>query len=241
MTSIEQLQSIVDQCCQIVFFTGAGVSVDSNIPDFRSQDGLYNMKYDVPPETILSRSYFELMPDKFYRFYRDKMIYPKAQPNLTHHFIAKLEKMGKSLGVITQNIDGLHQAAGSEHVVELHGSVWRNYCTCCHQFYGLDTILNSSGVPFCSCGGLIKPDVVLYEEALKEKDIEDAVAMIQKADCLMIFGTSLNVYPAAGLIRYFRGSHLIVINKSSTYIDQRAELCFNMGLSEVLSQIHLAD
>lgn len=237
--SIEKLQTIIDQSKHIVFFTGAGVSVDSNIPDFRSQDGLYHQKYAIPPETILSHTYFNQQPEEFYRFYQDKMLYPFALPNITHHFIAELEKKGKCLGVITQNIDGLHQKAGSSHVVELHGSVYRNTCLSCGKKYGIEAILNAEAVPRCTCGGIIKPDVVLYEEPLKEADLEAALALLHQADCLIICGTSLNVYPAAGLIRYFHGKHLVVINKSTTYIDQKAELCFNCGLKEVLSQIKL--
>ena len=239
MNKIQQLQKIIDESQRIVFFTGAGVSVDSGIPDFRSQDGLYHLNYDVSPETILSHSYFEKHPEEFYRFYRDKMIYPEVKPNITHDFIAKIEKKGKSLGVITQNIDGLHQAAGSKRVVELHGSVLRNTCMRCHKHYDLNKIINTVSIPRCTCGGIIKPDVVLYEEALDETSLDTALSWIQRADCLMIFGTSLSVYPAAGLVRYFHGKHLVVINKSSTYIDQNADLCFNEGLSNVLSQIRL--
>lgn len=236
---IEKLQSIIDQSNRIVFFTGAGVSVDSDIPDFRSQDGLYHLNYSVSPETILSHTYFNQHTEEFYRFYKDKMLYPHAYPNITHQFIAALEKKGKCLGVITQNIDGLHQKAGSVHVVELHGSVYRNTCLSCGKKYGIDAILKADKVPHCDCKGIIKPDVVLYEEALNENDLNDALALLYQADCLIICGTSLNVYPAAGLIRYFRGKHLIVINKSTTYIDQKAELCFNCGLKEVLSQIKI--
>lgn len=239
MNAIERFQTILDQSSRIVFFTGAGVSVDSNIPDFRSADGLYQMKADVAPETILSHSYFLAKPDEFFRFYRDKMIYPKAKPNLTHRFIAELEAQGKSLGVITQNIDGLHQAAGSRRVVELHGSIHRNTCMKCGRAYGLDAILHSTGIPRCSCGGIIKPDVVLYEESLNENDLNTALAWIRQADCLIICGTSLSVYPAAGLVSYFGGEHLIVINKSATYMDQQAELCFNTGLKDVLEQIRI--
>lgn len=237
MDKIQQLQKIINESQKIVFFTGAGVSVDSGIPDFRSQDGLYHMSYNVSPETILSHSYFEKHPEEFFRFYRDKMIYPEARFNITHDFIAKMEKNGKSLGVITQNIDGLHQAAGSKRVVELHGSVLRNTCMRCHKNYDLNKVIKSDSVPRCSCGGMIKPDVVLYEESLDETCLDTALAWIQQADCLMIFGTSLSVYPAAGLVRYFHGKHLVVINKSSTYMDQNADLCFNEGLSEILSLI----
>lgn len=237
MNQIEQLQKIIDQAQNIVFFTGAGVSTDSGIPDFRSTDGLYAMEYDFPPETIISHSFFLENPKEFYRFYKNKMIYEQAQPSITHHFIAKCEAKGKSLGVITQNIDGLHTLAGSKKVIELHGSTLRNTCMKCKKKHPLISITTCQDVPRCSCGGIIKPDVVLYEEALSEKDLFDSIEMIQCADVMIVLGTSLTVYPAAGLIRYFRGSHLIIINKSTTSFDQRADLCINAPLKEVLSQI----
>lgn len=241
MDKIAAFQSILETSKQLVFFTGAGVSVDSDIPDFRSQDGLYNLKYDVRPEILLSHSYFFNHPEKFYCFYRDKMIYPHAKPNITHHFIAAMEKAQKSLGVITQNIDGLHQAAGSKNVIELHGSVHRNTCTHCGKHYGLKEILALEGVPKCTCGGVIKPDVVLYEEPLSDHDLDLALKWIQSADCLVICGTSLSVYPAASLVQYFCGNKLIVINKSTTYMDQKADLVFNTGLKEILSKIKIKE
>lgn len=237
MNQIEQLQKIIDQAQNIVFFTGAGVSTDSGIPDFRSTDGLYAMEYDFPPETIISHSFFLENPKEFYRFYRNKMIYEQAQPSITHNFIAACESKGKSLGVITQNIDGLHTLAGSKTVIELHGSTLRNTCTKCKKKHPLFSITSCQDVPRCSCGGIIKPDVVLYEEALNEKDLFDSVKMIRSADVLIVLGTSLTVYPAAGLIRYFKGSHLVIINKSTTDYDERADLCIKAPLKEVLSQI----
>ncbi|MBQ4343926.1 MAG: NAD-dependent protein deacylase [Erysipelotrichaceae bacterium] len=237
MNQIEQLQKIIDQAQNIVFFTGAGVSTDSGIPDFRSTDGLYAMEYDFPPETIISHSFFLENPKEFYRFYRNKMIYEQAQPSITHNFIAACESKGKSLGVITQNIDGLHTLAGSKTVIELHGSTLRNTCTKCKKKHPLFSITSCQDVPRCSCGGIIKPDVVLYEEALNEKDLFDSIKMIRSADVLIVLGTSLTVYPAAGLIRYFKGSHLVIINKSTTDYDERADLCIKAPLKEVLSQI----
>lgn len=239
MNKIEQLQNYISNASSIVFFTGAGVSCDSGIPDFRSTDGLYNQEYAYPPEIILSHSFFQQNPKEFYRFYKNKMIYPHAKPNITHHFIANLEKNHKCLGTITQNIDGLHQAANSKHVVELHGSIHRNYCTKCHKFYGLDTIINADGIPRCTCGGIIKPDVVLYEEPLDEKNINDALSLISSADVLIICGTSLQVYPAAGFINYYNQDKLVLINKDHTPFDQKADLVINDVLSNVLSQIKL--
>lgn len=239
MNQIEQLQTILDHAKRIVFFTGAGVSTDSGIPDFRSTDGLYNMEYDYPPEEIISHSFFLENPKEFYRFYKNKMIYEDAQPSMTHEFIAKCEVKGISLGVITQNIDGLHTEAGSKHVVELHGSVLRNYCMKCGKFHPVSSVTSAKSIPICECGGIIKPDVVLYEEALNNKDLEDAVHMIMNADVMIVLGTSLTVYPAAGLIRYFQGSHLVIINKSTTRYDQKADLCINASLKDVLSQIKI--
>ncbi len=230
------LQEIIDDSEKIVFFGGAGVSTESGIPDFRSVDGLYNQKYDYPPETIISHSFFMRYPEEFYRFYRDKMIFPDAKPNAAHKKLAELEKCGKLSAVVTQNIDGLHQAAGSKSVIELHGSVHRNYCTKCGKFYPLSAITESAGVPKCGCGGTIKPDVVLYEESLKTEDIERAVSEISAADTLIIGGTSLVVYPAAGLVRYFKGKHLVVINKSEINTDN-AELVINDSIGEVMSKI----
>ena len=230
------LQEIIDDSEKIVFFGGAGVSTESGIPDFRSVDGLYNQKYDYPPETIISHSFFVRYPEEFYRFYRDKMIFPDAKPNDAHKKLAELEKCGKLSAVVTQNIDGLHQMAGSKNVIELQGSVHRNYCTKCGKFYPLSAITESAGVPKCSCGGTIKPDVVLYEESLKTEDIERAVSEISAADTLIIGGTSLVVYPAAGLVRYFKGKHLAVINKSEINANN-AELVINDSIGKVMSKI----
>jgi len=234
---LDQLRQMVQESNYIVFFGGAGVSTESGIPDFRSVDGLYNQKYPVPPETMLSHSYYEAHTEEFYRFYRDKMIAADAQPNKAHLWLAEQEKAGKVKAVITQNIDGLHQKAGSEEVLELHGSVWRNYCRRCHAFYGLDAITESTGVPRCTCGGVIKPDVVLYEEGLDEDVLDRSVMHLRKADMLIIGGTSLAVYPAAGLIHYFRGKHVVVINKGATARDVGASLTIDGAIGEVLSQI----
>ena len=237
---LQQLQAIIDDASHIVFFTGAGVSTESGIPDFRSKDGLYNQKYDLPPEEIISHSYFMNHPEGFFRFYKDRMIYPDAQPNHVHRFIAECEKKHKSLGVVTQNIDGLHQKAGSKKVYELHGSVLRNYCENCCAFYPLQTILDSSGVPRCpKCGGIIKPDVVLYEEGLSEAVLNGAVAAIQSADVLIVLGTSLVVYPAAGLLRFFGGKHRVLINKDATPNDNIADLVINDSFSNVFPHLHV--
>ena len=234
----QQLKDWISESDNIVFFGGAGVSTESHIPDFRSTDGLYNQQYDYPPETILSHSFYMRKPEEFYRFYRNKMLFPNAEPNRAHKALAKLEKMGKLKAVVTQNIDGLHQAAGSRTVLELHGSVLRNYCEKCHQFYGLNAILNSTGIPHCEkCGGTIKPDVVLYEEGLDEKTINAAVRYIHEADVLIIGGTSLAVYPAAGLIDYFQGDKLVVINKSATPRDKNADLLIQGPIGEVFHSI----
>lgn len=234
---MEQFVKWVEESDNIVFFGGAGVSTESGIPDFRSVDGLYHQKYDYPPETILSHSFYMRKPEEFFRFYKNKMLFPKAESSTTHKKLAKLEADGKLKGIVTQNIDGLHQKAGSRHVIELHGSVLRNYCERCHQFYGLDVILQSEGVPKCSCGGRIKPDVVLYEEGLDEENIEEAVRLIREADILIVGGTSLGVYPAAGLIDYYRGHKLVLINKSETPYDNRADLLIHDALGEVFSKI----
>ena len=234
----EILKQWMQESSHIVFFGGAGVSTESGIPDFRSQDGLYNQEYAYPPETIISHSFFMRNPEEFYRFYKNKMIFRNAKPNAAHLALAKLEQEGKLKAVITQNIDGLHQAAGSRTVLELHGSVLRNYCEKCHQFYGLDAILNSTGIPHCEkCGGTIKPDVVLYEEGLDEKTINAAVRYIHEADVLIIGGTSLAVYPAAGLIDYFQGDKLVVINKSATPRDSHADLLIQGPIGEVFQSI----
>ena len=233
---LKTLQRWVDESSRIVFFGGAGVSTESGIPDFRSVDGLYHQHYSEPPETILSHSYFVNNPEGFFRFYRDKMLFPNAKPNRAHLALAKLEQEGKLKAVVTQNIDGLHQAAGSKEVLELHGSVLRNYCTRCGKFYGLDAILNSTGVPECDCGGVIKPDVVLYEEGLDDSVIRRAVEHIQRADMLIIGGTSLTVYPAAGLIDYYGGNKLVLINKSVTSRDNQADLVICDSIGKVLGE-----
>ncbi len=230
------LQEIIDDSKRIVFFGGAGVSTESGIPDFRSVDGLYNQKYKYPPEMIISHSFFERNPEEFYRFYRDRMIFPNAQPNAAHIKLAEWEKRGILSAVVTQNIDGLHQLAGSQNVIELHGSVHRNYCMKCGKFYPLSAVTESNGVPRCECGGIIKPDVVLYEESLKSEDIENAVSEISSADTLIIGGTSLVVYPAAGLVRYFNGKHLVVINKSEINAGN-AELVINDSIGKVLGDL----
>lgn len=240
MTDIETFLEWVKESENIVFFGGAGVSTESGIPDFRSVDGLYNQKYDYPPETILSHSFYRSKPEEFYKFYRDKMLCLDAEPNITHIKLAELEKAGKLKGVVTQNIDGLHQKAGSRNVMELHGSVLRNYCENCGQFMSAEDILNSQGVPKCKkCGGPVKPDVVLYEEGLDQRTLEDAVDCISKADLLIIGGTSLAVYPAAGLIEYYRGNKLVLINKTATPKDSRADLVIHEGLGKVFSQIEV--
>ena len=234
---IAQFKQWIDNSDNVVFFGGAGVSTESGIPDFRSVDGLYNQSYDYPPETILSHTFYIRKPEEFFRFYRDKMLFPNAEPSMPHIKLAELEQCGKLKGVITQNIDGLHQKAGSRHVIELHGSVLRNYCERCGEFYGLDTIINSEGVPTCKCGGRIKPDVVLYEEGLDENNINEAVRLIKEADILVVGGTSLGVYPAAGLIDYYRGDKLVLINKSSTPYDKKANLLIQDSLGKVFSAL----
>ncbi len=234
---IKTLQQWIDESRAIVFFGGAGVSTESGIPDFRSVDGLYNQKYAWPPEEILSRTFFDAQPEEFYHFYRDKMLCLDAQPNAAHKKLAELEAAGRLRSVVTQNIDGLHQLAGSKRVWELHGSVHRNYCMRCRKSYAVTDIKEGTGVPKCACGGTVKPDVVLYEEGLDSATIEGAVADIQAADMLIIGGTSLAVYPAAGLINYFRGKRLVLINKSPTPYDGRASLAINAPIGEVLGQI----
>ena len=234
---IEKFLEMVNESNNIVFFGGAGVSTESGIPDFRSVDGLYQMKYQYPPELILSHTFFEENPYEFFKFYRDKMLCLDAQPNIIHNTLARLEKQGKLSAVVTQNIDGLHQKAGSRKVYELHGSVHRNYCTKCGKFYPAEYIKNSDGVPKCDCGGIIKPDVVLYEEMLNENTINQSVNAIANADMLIIGGTSLSVYPAASFVRYFNGKHLIIINKSSTQMDNQADLVIHSSLGEVFSKI----
>ena len=235
---IRQLKDWIDSSDNIVFFGGAGVSTESNIPDFRSVDGLYNQEYDYPPETILSHTFFMRNPEEFYRFYKNKMLILDAKPNAAHYKLAEWEEQGKLKAVITQNIDGLHQAAGSRRVYELHGSVHRNYCMKCGHFFCPEYIKAAEGVPYCSeCGGMIKPDVVLYEEGLDNDIITGSIRAIAEADVLIIGGTSLVVYPAAGLIDYYRGHKLVLINKSSTSRDKMADLIINDKIGEVFSQL----
>lgn len=238
---VQKLQEIVDNSSNIVFFGGAGVSTESGIPDFRSQDGLYNQQWAYPPEQILSRSFFKGNISEFYRFYRAKMLCLEAKPNAAHYVLAKLEEVGKLTAVITQNIDGLHQAAGSKVVYELHGSVLRNYCMDCGRFYDVHHIVNTApNVPRCThCGGIVKPDVVLYEEGLDENVLTGALQKIAQADTLIIGGTSLNVYPAASLINYFRGNKLVVINKSATSADAHAQLLINEGIAQVMGALNI--
>lgn len=234
---IEKLQQMIDGSRRIVFFGGAGVSTESGIPDFRSVDGLYHQKFDYPPETILSHSFFISHTAEFFDFYRQKMICLTARPNAAHRKLAELEAAGRLSAVVTQNIDGLHQMAGSKNVLELHGSVHRNYCQKCHKCYSAEEILNCTGIPRCSCGGLIKPDVVLYEEQLDSRTIDESLRYISEADMLIIAGTSLTVYPAASLIRYFRGSYLVLINRDPTPMDNRTSLTIHGKVGEVLGQI----
>ncbi|MCM1283602.1 MAG: NAD-dependent protein deacylase [Muribaculaceae bacterium] len=240
MEAIEQFLEWVKESDNIVFFGGAGVSTESGIPDFRSVDGLYNQQYDYPPETILSHTFYRSNPEEFYRFYRNKMLCLDAEPNVTHKKLAELEKAGKLKGIVTQNIDGLHQKAGSKNVMELHGSVLRNYCEHCNEFVPAEDILHSEGVPVCpACGGPVKPDVVLYEEGLNQTTLQDAVYYISHADMLIVGGTSLAVYPAAGLIDYYRGSRLVLVNKSATPRDRQADLLIQDGLGNVFSKIEV--
>lgn len=238
-TEIEKLTQILKDSNNIVFFGGAGVSTESNIPDFRSSNGLWNekLKINFTPEQLVSHTFFMRYPDEFFKFYKDKLIYPDAKPNAAHIALAKLEKMGKLKAVVTQNIDGLHQAASSKNVYELHGSVLRNYCMNCHAFYDEKFILESKGIPTCpKCGGKVKPDVVLYEEGLDNDVITGAVRAISQADTLIIGGTSLVVYPAAGLINYFKGKNLVLINKSSTSADNKADLVIHDAIGKVLGE-----
>lgn len=230
----EKLEKIIDESNSIVFFGGAGVSTESGIPDFRSRDGLYNQKYKYPPEEILSHTFFMNNTEDFYNFYRDKIIKYDAKPNAAHIRLAELEKEGKLKAVVTQNIDGLHYDAGSKNVFELHGSIRRNHCMNCGKFFSLNYIKASEGIPKCECGGVIKPDVVLYEESLDDKTVEGAVAAIQKADVLIVGGTSLTVYPAAGFLRYYKGIHLVLINKTRTPIDDKAELALYGNIGNIL-------
>ena len=234
MEAEKQRKEWIEECSNIVFFGGAGVSTESGIPDFRSVDGLYNQKYKYPPEMIISHSFYKQNPEEFYRFYKDRMIYRDAEPNRAHLALARLEEQGKLKAVVTQNIDGLHQKAGSRQVLELHGSVHRNYCTRCHKFYDLDQIIAQEGVPRCTCGGIIKPDVVLYEEGLDQATLRSAIRYISQAEMLIIGGTSLTVYPAAGLVDYYRGKRLVLINKSVTPMDSQADLVISGPIGQVL-------
>lgn len=236
---LETLQEWVKESRYLVFFGGAGVSTESGIPDFRGTDGLYHRQYDYPPETILSHTFFERRTEEFYRFYRDKMLCLDAKPNPAHFKLAELERAGKLKAVITQNIDGLHQAAGSREVLELHGSVLRNHCTRCGRFFGVEAVEQSLGIPRCECGGVIKPDVVLYEEGLEEEVLARAVHHLRRADLLIVGGTSLVVYPAAGLVRYYGGNRLVLINKSPTSLDDSADLALSGPIGEILGKLRV--
>lgn len=237
MGEIKNLKEIIEKTDNLVFFGGAGVSTESGIPDFRSVDGLYNQKYDYPPETILSHTFYRRKTEEFYRFYKDKMIFLNAKPNAAHEKLALWEKEGKCKAVITQNIDGLHQMAGSKNVLELHGSVLRNYCEDCGKYYSAEYILEAKGIPTCECGGGIKPDVVLYEEGLNEQILQKSIAAIANADVLIVGGTSLAVYPAAGLLDYYRGNKLILINKAPTPKDSMADLVIKGSIGEIFSSL----
>lgn len=237
MTNVEQLQSWIQESKTAVFFGGAGVSTESGIPDFRSVDGLYSQKFDYPPEQIISHSFYARRPEYFFRFYREKMLPLGFEPNVTHKVLARLEKEGHLAAVVTQNIDGLHQKAGSKNVFELHGSVLRNYCVKCHKFYPAEFVRDANGVPLCDCGGTVKPDVVLYEEALDQDTLAGAVSAIRHADVLIVGGTSLTVYPAAGLLQYYRGKRLVLINRDETPYDDYADLVFHESLGKIFSQL----
>ena len=233
----DTLKTWVDEARKIVFFGGAGVSTESGIPDFRSVDGLYNQKFKYPPETIISHSFFERKPEEFFEFYREKMLPLGFEPNVTHKVLARWESEGKLLAVVTQNIDGLHQKAGSRNVLELHGSVLRNYCTRCHKSYSAEFVKNSRGVPLCDCGGVVKPDVVLYEESLDQDVMYRAARAISEADLLIVAGTSLTVWPAAGMIRYYRGKRLVLINRDETPFDGEADLVLHEKLGDVFREL----
>lgn len=235
--SIQKLKKIIDESDNIVFFGGAGVSTESGIPDFRSVDGLYNQKYKYPPERILSLSFFEQNPEEYYRFHHDKLRLTGARPNAAHLKLAEWESMGKLKAVITQNIDGLHQEAGSKNVIELHGTLLKSYCSRCRKPYPFELVNDGDGVPYCSCGGVIRPDIVFYEEALNEDNISKAIHYIRSADVLIIGGTSLVVYPAAGLINYYRGNKLVLVNKGETSQDSYADLVIHEKIGEVFSQL----
>lgn len=237
MEKISLLKQWIQESRRIVFFGGAGVSTESGIPDFRSVDGLYNQHFEYSPEVIISHSFYLRDPEYFFRFYREKMLPLGYEPNITHKKLAQWEQEGKVAAVVTQNIDGLHQKAGSSNVFELHGSVLRNYCTKCHKFHSAEFIKESQGIPRCTCGGIVKPDVVLYEEGLNQDTIEKSVEAIQNADLMIVAGTSLTVYPAAGLLQYYRGRRLVLINRDATPYDRHADLVINESLGEVFSQL----
>lgn len=237
MEKLEQLKKWVSESRRIVFFGGAGVSTESGIPDFRSVDGLYRQKFEYPPETIISHSFYERDPEYFFRFYREKMMPLGYEPNITHRVLARWEEEGKLAAVVTQNIDGLHQKAGSKNVCELHGSVQRNYCVRCRRQYSAEFVRDYEGVPKCVCGGIVRPDVVLYEESLDQDTMERSVAAIADADMMIVAGTSLTVYPAAGLLRYYRGKRLVLINRDETPYDGYANLVFHAGLGDIFSQL----
>ena len=237
MTNLQQLKQWISESKSAVFFGGAGVSTESGIPDFRSVDGLYNQKFEYPPETIISHSFFVRKPEYFFRFYREKMLPLGFEPNVTHKVLARLEAEGHLAAVVTQNIDGLHQKAGSKRVFELHGSVLRNYCVKCGKFYRAEVVRDAKGIPLCDCGGIIKPDVVLYEEPLDENVMAGAIAAIGKADLLIVGGTSLTVYPAAGLLHYYRGQRLVLINRDETPYDSYANLVFHEALGDIFSRL----
>ena len=237
MTNLETLKQWIKESSRIVFFGGAGVSTESGIPDFRSVDGLYHQKFDYPPETIISHSFYEARPEYFFQFYREKMLPLGFEPNITHRVLAKWEQESKLLAVITQNIDGLHQKAGSKRVYELHGSVLRNYCTRCGKFYPAEFVRDARGIPRCTCGGIVKPDVVLYEESLNEDTLAGAISALRQADLLIVGGTSLTVYPAAGLLGYYRGHRLVLINRDATPYDEEADLVFHDSLGSIFSQL----
>ena len=236
-SKLDTLKTWVDEAERMVFFGGAGVSTESGIPDFRSVDGLYNQKFKYPPETIISHSFFLRKPEEFFEFYKEKMLPLGFEPNITHKVLARWEKEGRLAAVVTQNIDGLHQKAGSQNVLELHGSVLRNYCTRCHRFYSAEFVKNSKGVPLCDCGGIVKPDVVLYEESLDEDVMYRAAKAIHEADVLIVAGTSLTVYPAAGMIRYYRGRRLVLINRDPTPYDSEADLVLHERLGDVFREL----
>ncbi len=237
MENVQKLKQWINESSRIVFFGGAGVSTESGIPDFRSVDGLYSQKFEYPPEAIISHSFYQRRPEYFFRFYREKMLPLGFSPNITHRKLAQWEEEGKLSAVVTQNIDGLHQKAGSKRVYELHGSVLRNYCTRCRKFYPAEFIRDAQGVPRCTCGGIVKPDVVLYEESLDQNTVENSVMAICQADLLIVAGTSLTVYPAAGLINYYRGNRLVLINRDETPYDSRADLVFHESLGTIFSQL----